>query len=533
MCERERERTPIKISMFSTALTSHLFPLHKPNEFFLHHHRRHRGCRRPTDTPLRVRVSSSLQEIKIPPTAPSDERKDLWTSWESIGLPPVTAAKRVVLVRHGQSTWNAEGRIQGSSDFSVLTQKGESQAETSRQMLLDDSFDICFSSPLIRSKRTAEIIWDSRKEEVITDSNLREIDLYSFQGLLKNEGKAKYGAAYRQWQIDAANFNIDGHYPVRELWARARSCWTKILTHESKSILVVAHNAVNQALVATAIGLGTEYFRILLQSNCGVSVLDFTPNPEGGSPEICLNRLNQTPSPPIVAGSSSGRKSSMRIIIVTHGLPQDDVQGTDPFSADRPLNMLGLIQAQKTAELLLDVKVSTIVSSSAKSSVETASAISKVQEAADCLGADCVPRYVEMKQIPDLDVETILKQTKQDLTRLPPLQSGWLKGFKDEAARALWDQSGVAWKRLLDEVSKSENVVAVGHPALNIAIMGHCLNLTKEWLGSFHLDAGSISVIDFPDGPTGQGVIRCINYTAHLGRWSIPITRSTLDDEDF
>ena len=60
--------------------------------------------------------------------------------------------------------------------------------------------------------------------------------------------------AFRQWQIDAPNFIIDGHYPVRELWARARSCWTKILTHESRSVLVVAHNAVNQALVATAIG---------------------------------------------------------------------------------------------------------------------------------------------------------------------------------------------------------------------------------------------------------------------------------------
>ncbi|GFQ07952.1 probable 2-carboxy-d-arabinitol-1-phosphatase, partial [Phtheirospermum japonicum] len=154
------------------------------------------------------------------------------------------------------------------------------------------SFHKCFS-PLNRSKRTAEIIWGSRREEIITDTNLREIDLYSFQGLLKNEGKAKYGAAFRQWQTDAANFIIDGHYPVRELWSRARSCWTKILTDESRSTLVVAHNAVNQALVATAIGLGTEYFRVLLQSNCGVSVLDFTPKSEGQSPEICLNRLNQ------------------------------------------------------------------------------------------------------------------------------------------------------------------------------------------------------------------------------------------------
>lgn len=435
-------------------------------------------------------------------------------------MPPIRAAKRVVLVRHGQSTWNAEGRIQGSSDFSVLTQKGEAQAETSRQMLLDDSFDVCFSSPLIRSKRTAEIIWGSRGEKIITDSDLREIDLYSFQGLLKNEGKAKYGAAYRQWQIDAANFNIDGHYPVRELWIRARNCWTKILTHESKSVLVVAHNAVNQALVATAIGLGAEYFRVLLQSNCGVSVLDFTPKPEGGSPDICLNRLNQTPSSPIAAGSSAGRKTSMRIILVCHGVSESNQEGSIVYSGDGPMNMLGIIQAQKTAELLLDVNVNTIVSGTTTASVETANAISRVQEAADSLGADCVPRYVEMNQTQGLDVENILNQSN-----------------KDEVTAELWNQSGKAWKYLLDELNKGSDsekkIVAVGNPAVHIAMLGHCLKLSKEWIGSFHLDAGSINVVDFPDGPTGGGIIRCINYTAHLGRWSIPITRSTVDDEEF
>lgn len=75
-----------------------------------------------------------------------------------------------------------------------------------------------------------------------------------FQGLLKHEGQERYGPAFRQWQVDASNFIIDGHYPVRELWERARSSWTKILAHDSRSVLVVAHNAVNQALVATAIG---------------------------------------------------------------------------------------------------------------------------------------------------------------------------------------------------------------------------------------------------------------------------------------
>ncbi|EOY33553.1 Phosphoglycerate/bisphosphoglycerate mutase family protein isoform 1 [Theobroma cacao] len=482
-------------------------------------------------SPFTVRSSSTLQEINK-----AEERELRPELYASVPFPPIKAAKRVVLVRHGQSTWNEEGRIQGSSNFSVLTKKGEAQAETSRYMLFDDSFDVCFSSPLIRSKRTAEIIWGIREEEIITDSDLREIDLYSFQGLLKHEGKAKFGPAYRQWQVDAANFNIDGHYPVRELWGRARNCWTKILAHESKSVLVVAHNAVNQALVATAIGLGTEYFRVLLQSNCGVSVLDFTPRIEGGSPYICLNRLNQTPSSPVATGSSGGRKTSKRIILICQGSTQD----TEPSlsnSGDQPMNMLGVIQAQKNAELLLDLKVSAIVSSPSNACAETATIISRVQEAADCLGADCVPRYVEMKNIQDLDVAEILRQSTKDTIDVSSLRPGWLNGLDDGVMSTLWEQSGRAWSSLLTELSneseKEKIVVAVGHPSVYVAMMGHCLNLTKEWLGSFHLDAGSVSVVDFPDGPTGRGIIRCINYTAHLGRWSIPITRSTVDDESF
>lgn len=87
-----------------------------------------------------VKSSSSVQELRKP-----EERELSSKVKDSAPFPPIRAAKRVVLVRHGQSTWNEEGRIQGSSDFSRLTQKGESQAETSRQMLIDDAFDVCFS----------------------------------------------------------------------------------------------------------------------------------------------------------------------------------------------------------------------------------------------------------------------------------------------------------------------------------------------------------------------------------------------------
>ncbi|EFH50338.1 phosphoglycerate/bisphosphoglycerate mutase family protein [Arabidopsis lyrata subsp. lyrata] len=434
--------------------------------------------------------------------------------------------KRVVLVRHGQSTWNEEGRIQGSSDFSVLTKKGESQADISRQMLINDSFDVCFTSPLKRSKKTAEIIWGSRENEMIFDYELREIDLYSFQvSLLKKEGKEKFGEAFKQWQEDPANFIIDGHYPVRELWSRARSCWPGILAHESKSVLVVAHNAVNQALVATAIGLGTEYFRSLLQSNCGVSVLDFTPRADGGSPHVCFNRLNQTPNSPLAGGSSGGRKASKQVILVCHGQGnnEDSAVINQAATNDQSMNMLGVIQSQKTAELLLDLRVSSIVCSPKAASVETAGVISRVQKAAGCLGVDSVPRHVKTKQMNELDVEGVLRKSNQDNDVIA-------SQLDEEAVSALWNRSGKAWESLLDELSDEESnpgeiMVVVGSPMTHISLIAQCLNLTKEGLGLFHLDAGSISVIDFPDGPSRRGVIRCTNYTAHLGRWCSPITR--------
>lgn len=116
-------------------------------------------------------------------------------------------------------------------------------------------------------------------------------------------------------------------------------------------------------------------------------------------------------------------------------------------------------------------------------------------------------------------------------------QSGWLSCFDQSVLKELCTKSVTAWQALLKELSSESeaeyNLVVVGHPAILTGLLCQCLHLSMDWMPSFHLDSGSISVIDFPDGPAGRGVVRCTNYTAHLGRWSIPITRSTVDDEAF
>ncbi|EFJ45746.1 phosphoglycerate mutase [Volvox carteri f. nagariensis] len=268
-------------------------------------------------------------------------------------MPSITEPVRVVIVRHGQSTWNAEGRIQGSTDLSVLTEKGIKQAEKTRDMLSSMRFSAVFQSPLARARQTADVVLQGQstrmgeedvdaEEDVISGSDtvrritlpsLREIDLYHFQGLLKHEGKALYGDQYSKWQKEPHTFELNSHAPVRELWHRASLAWRNLLQRpqqgaggstvaataaaagrpaaeavartDPRVVLVVAHNAINQALVATALGLPPSYFRRLPQNNAALSVIDLEPstatvtntNASSGV-RITLSCLNQSPDNP-------------------------------------------------------------------------------------------------------------------------------------------------------------------------------------------------------------------------------------------
>ena len=173
----------------------------------------------------------------------------------------------ITMVRHGQSTWNARNRVQGSSNFSILTEKGIMQAEMASQCLKGKRFDSVFVSPLQRAVQTAEIILSASEPTYVRQMlpSLREIDLYSFQGM------DKYSKEYARWKKNPAEFEIDGHAPVRELWYRASLAWRDILMSSSANKLVVAHNAVNQALLCNVLGLPYTSFRRIMQTNAAIS----------------------------------------------------------------------------------------------------------------------------------------------------------------------------------------------------------------------------------------------------------------------
>ena len=115
-----------------------------------------------------------------------------------------TLSTRVIVVRHGQSSYNKEQRIQGRLDASILTEQGRATAVQVASALKGLKFAAIYSSPLQRAKETALTISScletSDPTSVEVKDNLMEIHLPLWQGMLKQEVKEKYPEDYNCWK---------------------------------------------------------------------------------------------------------------------------------------------------------------------------------------------------------------------------------------------------------------------------------------------------------------------------------------------
>lgn len=100
-------------------------------------------------------------------------------------------------------------------------------------------FDALFVSPLRRARQTASVVWGDRPGGPTLLPSLREVDLYSLQGLEKAQAKQSLGPVYASWQAAPAAFELHGHAPVRELWHRASLAWRSVLGAQAPCSLLV------------------------------------------------------------------------------------------------------------------------------------------------------------------------------------------------------------------------------------------------------------------------------------------------------
>lgn len=150
----------------------------------------------------------------------------------------------IFLLRHGETNWNQEGRLQGRTDI-PLNQNGRSQIRHSAEILaeLSPGIDLIFSSPLSRARESAEIVADRlkySKADILVESLLTERCFGTCEGLSAAERNQKY-----------PNGIYPGMEPLEDLFKRAYSALDQImiLSGNKQNILVAAHGAILYAIV--------------------------------------------------------------------------------------------------------------------------------------------------------------------------------------------------------------------------------------------------------------------------------------------
>jgi broad specificity phosphatase PhoE len=175
------------------------------------------------------------------------------------------------LIRHGESLYNAEGRIQGQSDV-ALSPLGLLQAQAIAEALADDAIDAIFASPLRRAWQTAEPIAARLGLAIHCDDRLKEIHAGIFQGHLWSEIESKFEDAARLWREQQPDFVIPGGESRRTLMERGRAAFESMRETPFRRIAVISHGGLLAAALKALLHIPAELNPFSLY-NASISVL--------------------------------------------------------------------------------------------------------------------------------------------------------------------------------------------------------------------------------------------------------------------
>lgn len=165
----------------------------------------------------------------------------------------------IFLIRHGETAWNAEKRLQGHLDI-PLNAQGERQAAALARALADEKFDAIISSDLVRARSTAQAVASAHGMTLRTDPALRERCFGAFEGLLYEELEARFPLAHAQWRARDPHARYPGGERRAETFAefsrRAVDAVIRIAEeHRGQRIALFSHGGVLDCVYRAAHGM--------------------------------------------------------------------------------------------------------------------------------------------------------------------------------------------------------------------------------------------------------------------------------------
>jgi broad specificity phosphatase PhoE len=189
-----------------------------------------------------------------------------------VSAPP--APTRLLLVRHGETTWNVERRFQGQQD-SPLTERGRWQAERLAERLRPLPIAAIYSSDLGRTMATADVLASPLGLPVQPAPPLREGSFGLYEGATYAELVERYGEAVTRWAADPVDLAPPEGETLRAMHERvAAFVRTTVAAHAGATVLLVAHGGSVRAAVMEVLRMDLRRFRSLRMDNSSLSAVE-------------------------------------------------------------------------------------------------------------------------------------------------------------------------------------------------------------------------------------------------------------------
>ncbi len=428
---------------------------------------------------------------------------------------------RLVLVRHGLSSFNAKGLIQGRTDDSFLTDEGYEQALKAGKALSKIHFDKIYSSPLVRAAETAKTIKMSfnNEQNIVFDDNLLEVDLSEWSGLKIDEIKKKFPEIYPIWKNDPENLILKRsenktYKPIQELFDQAKNFIEDILKLYSNkndlNILVVGHNAILRCLILLLLGRPNQGFSKIKLENASFSVLNISKKDNSFKTQIeCLNQTSH------LKKNIPSQVGDSRIFLIRHGETNWNKEGRFQGQIDIPLNENGKDQARKTFEYLRNIFFNKAFSSSMHRPYETAQII--LQNNKD-LKIEKIDSLVEISHgLWEGKLESEIREKWPHLLKTWHDKPEEVTMPEGESIKDVSERSTKAFKEICLSQKDNDLTLLVAHDAVNKTLICDLLGINYSNIWMIKQGNGGITVIDLFNDPGKKPVISALNITTHLG----------------
>ena len=189
---------------------------------------------------------------------------------------------KLYVVRHGETVWNKLHKVQGSADI-PLAENGILLAEKTGEALRNVSFDLCITSPLIRARKTAELILERQSIEVpvIEDARIKEIDFGDLEGVVCFTDDHEYlNDQMKDFFEEPWKFERPAHGEnIADILKRTGEFWEELIHDpalQDKTILIASHGCAVRALLQNVYHDPENFWHGCVPPNCGVNVVEVT-----------------------------------------------------------------------------------------------------------------------------------------------------------------------------------------------------------------------------------------------------------------